>query len=217
MNEYQQPTTFSDAEIFTKIWTSPRKVFAYINDNHYDKFLIVLLFLAGIARAFDRAVGKDMGDKAPLWMIVVLAIVIGGLLGWISYLIYAAFVSWTGKWLNGQGNTRSILRIMAYASIPSCLALVLLIPKIGVYGNELFMSDGDLTSAGWIGNVIFWSSFLLGLVLEIWSIVLFVIGVSEVQKFSKWKAFFNLLLPILFLVAFVLIVAFLIVLIKDFK
>ncbi|MEZ4849771.1 MAG: hypothetical protein R3B93_14385 [Bacteroidia bacterium] len=39
---------FSDKEIFTKIWTSPRRVFQYLEENDYDKFVTSLLALAGI-------------------------------------------------------------------------------------------------------------------------------------------------------------------------
>ena len=45
----------SDKEIFTKIWTSPRQVFKFINDNSYDKYVTVLLILSGISRSFDQA------------------------------------------------------------------------------------------------------------------------------------------------------------------
>ena len=54
---------------------------------------------------------------------------------------------------DGQGDTSSILRILAYAMIPSIIALVFLIPQIVIYGLEVFKEDGDLTSAGWISNI----------------------------------------------------------------
>ena len=79
----------TDKEIFSKIWTKPRLIFKFINDNHYDKFVKLLLVLAGISRAFDRASMKDMGDKMSIWGILSLSIILGGLLGWISYYIYA--------------------------------------------------------------------------------------------------------------------------------
>lgn len=56
----------TEQEIFTTIWTSPRKVFKFINDNQYGKHATVLLILAGISSAFDRAIMKDMGDQMPL-------------------------------------------------------------------------------------------------------------------------------------------------------
>ena len=202
----QQQPVFSDAEIFTKIWFSPRKILRFVNDTHHEKFLFILLFLAGVSRAFDRASIKDFGDKLSLPAIIGICVILGGLFGWISYLIYAAFINWTGKLLKGQGGTRSIFRVMAYATIPSAFGLLLLIPQIGVYGNECFMSDGDLTNAGLLGNLVFWGAYTLEFILALWTLVLFVVGVSEVQKFSIWRAILNILLPVLFIVLIVLLI-----------
>ena len=187
----------NDREIFTRIWTQPGRVFAFINANHYDKYLYVLLFFAGIARAFSRASMNNLGDKWSIEMIIAIAIVGGGLFGWISFYIYAALLSWTGKWLKGEGNTQSILRILAYAMIPSIVALLFLIPQIGYYGNEIFKSSGDISSAGVLPNILVYGSFFMEIVLGIWTILLSVIGISVVQNLSITKSVLNLLLPVL--------------------
>ena len=108
----------TDQEIFTTIWTSPRQVFKFINDNQYGKHATVLLILAGISSAFDRAVMKDMGDQMSLATIVALCIVFGAIFGWLTYYIYAALISWTGGWLDGRGNTSAILRVLAMRCCP---------------------------------------------------------------------------------------------------
>ena len=69
------PIKLTDKEVFLKIWTSPRRVFKFINDNHYDKYVNVLLFFAGISRAFDRASLKNMGDKMSLLSILGICII----------------------------------------------------------------------------------------------------------------------------------------------
>jgi hypothetical protein len=77
----EEPKTLTDKEIFTDIWLSPRKVFKFINDQQHDRYVYLLLALAGISNAFDRAVNKDLGDKMSLWGIIMLCVVLGGLLG----------------------------------------------------------------------------------------------------------------------------------------
>lgn len=205
--EFEESQSLTDKDIFTKIWASPREVFKFINDNHYDKYANVLLFFAGISKAFDRASLKDMGDKTSLLTILAVCIIVGGLLGWISYYLYAALLSWTGKWIKGQGDTKSILRIISYAMTPSIIALIFLIPQIGIYGNEMFKSDGDITSGGLVENILFYSSLIIELILGIWTMIFFVVGVSEVQKLSIGKAILNLFLPLLvFTVPIIIIV-----------
>jgi len=142
-----------------------------------------------------------------LWAILGICIILGGLLGWISYYIYAALINWTGKWLKGQGDTSSILRILSYAMIPSIISLIFLIPQIGIYGVEIFKEDGDITSAGLFSNILVYGSLVLEFILGIWTIVFCVVGVSEVQKLTIGKSILNLLLPsIVFMVPILIIV-----------
>ncbi|MDQ3190226.1 MAG: YIP1 family protein [Bacteroidota bacterium] len=187
----------SDREIFTKIWTSPRLVFKYLNDKNYDKFVFTLLILVGIAKTFDRASAKNMGDNMPLIAVLSICIIIGGLLGWISIYICAAVMSWTGKWLNGQGNTNSLVRMISYASIPSSLALIVLIPQIALFGNGMFQSDFNIHEEEMLSIIVFYFTFAIELILVIWTMVIFFIGTSEVQKFSIGKSILNMILSVL--------------------
>ena len=207
---HEEKLQLTDKEIFTKIWTYPRQVFKFLDETYYDRFETILLVLAGISRTFDRASLKNMGDKMSLGGVIAFCIVAGGLLGWISYYIYAALLSWTGKWLNGQGNTKSILRMLAHAMLPTIVALIFLIPQIIIYGNEVFKSEGDIISAGLTSNIIVYGSMILEFILGVWTIILVVIGLSVVQKISIGKSILNLLLPILIILVPILLIVFLI-------
>lgn len=156
----------------------------------------LLLILAGISNGFDRASRENMGDTGSLAKIVVISILVGGLLGWISYYIYSALVSWIGQLFKGKADVKAIVRVMAYGSVPSIAALVMLVPQMIVYGKEMFTSN-PVYDGGILANIIFYGALFIELSLNIWSIVLYVIGVSEVQQFPIWKAALNLLLPAL--------------------
>ncbi len=199
----------TDRDIFTKIWTSPRLVFKFLNDNRYDKYVHILLVFAGISRTFDRASTKNMGDDMSLLAVLVLCIILGGLLGWISYYIYAALMSWTGKWLKGQGDTNSLLRMISHAMIPSIVALALLIPQIVLFGNGIFRSDIDIYSSGLLSIIVFYTALIIEFGLGIWTLVIFIIGISEVQKLSIGKSILNLILPALIIIVPIAMIAFL--------
>ncbi len=199
----------SDKDVFTKIWASPRSVFKYINDYNYEKYVTILLVLAGIAGAFDRASKNSMGDNMSLIGVLSVSIIAGGLLGWISYYLYAALLSWTGKWIDGKGNTSSLLRMMAHAMIPSIIALVFFIPQIALFGNGIFQSELDVESSGAFSTIAFYASLIIQMILGFWTLVLFVIGISEVQKLSIGKSILNLLLPLFIIMVPLLIIVFL--------
>lgn len=201
-----ESNSISSENIFTKIWTSPREVFKFIITYKYDKYVTVLLIFAGISRTFDRASMKNMGDNFSIWGIVAFCIIIGAIFGWVTYYLYSALISWTGKWINGKGNTDSILRVLSYALIPSIISMLFLIPQMIVYGNEMYKSDGDITSGGIVSNIIFYGSMILELALGLWSLVLCVIGISEVQKLSIGKSILNLILPAIVIMTPILII-----------
>lgn len=197
LDEMEREYSFTDQEIFTKIWTRPRAVLQYIHDSKYDKFVTPLLILAGISSAFDRAVDRNLGDSLSLMALIITCLLTGGLLGWLSYYIYAALISWTGKWLNAHGETPDILRVIAYAMIPTILVLALLTIQIGIYGIEIFKADGDIYSASITTNIIFYGSVVLEIILGITSLVFCVIAVSIVQQMHTVRAILNLLLSVL--------------------
>lgn len=199
----------TDAEIFTKIWTSPRLVFRYLNETRQDKLMYVLLFLAGVINAFDKASQRHMGDKLPFVAVLALCIVLGGFLGWISYYIYAALISWTGKWLEGKGDTDSLLRMISHALIPSITILLLLIPQILIVGNEMFQSDAGTSEPEVWSMVIAHCISYIEAILGIWSLALIVIGVSEVQQLSIGKSILNMFLATLVIIVPIAMIAFL--------
>lgn len=199
----------TDGDIFTKIWTSPQLVFKYLNDTRYDKFVWVLLVLVGIGSAFDRASARHLGDRFPLIAVLGVCIVFGGVFGWISYYIYAALLSWTGKWLKGKADTDSLLRMVSHAMIPLVISLVLLIPRILVFGNEMFRSEASLYETEVWFIVLYYCLSFIETILGLWSLVLIVIGISEVQKFSIEKSILNMILPVVILIVPIAITAFL--------
>jgi len=126
-----------------------------------------------------------------------MSIFLGGLLGWIAYYLYAALLSWTGKWLDGKADTRSILRVCAYASIPTSIALIFVVVQLFFTGIGFFQSDGVFFDENPMYNYIVWATLIFELILGLWSFVFYVVGISEVQKFSKIRAAVNLFLPVL--------------------
>lgn len=187
----------TDKEVFTRIWTEPRLVFRFIIHHQYEKYLTVLIVLAGIAKAFDRAASANQGDRLSLFTIIMLCIVLGGIFAWVSYYIYASLIKWTGGWMSGQADTRSIMRVLGYAMIPSVAGMILLVPQVLVFGHEIFKSNGDVSSSGPVFLYLFYGLILIELALSVWSIVLTVIGLAELQNFSIGKAFLNFILPVL--------------------
>jgi hypothetical protein len=198
-----------DKQIFIKIWNSPGDVFQFLSQNEYNKNVDKLLILGGISNALNSAVGKGIGGEESLVMIILMCSLIG-LCIWPVYYIYADLLNRTGKWLNAQGNFKSLIRILAYALIPIIFGLVIQIILILLFGNSLFKSDfnplDDIIS---IKGIVFYLLSIIYSFLTLWSIILIVIGVSVVQRLSIVQSIINCLLALAPFLIFKLIIYFL--------
>lgn len=183
--------------VFKQIWRQPRAVFATLNKDSYNKYTYILLILAGIARTFDGAMADNRGDQFSLLQISLMSIVIGGLFGWIVYYVFALLLQWTGRWLGGTATKKQLLNMLAHAMIPIALGLILLIPRVLLFGNEIFKSDGNVYDVSLFARIIDRSALLGQWLLSIYAFVLCVIGISEVQNIPIRKAFLNFFLPVI--------------------
>lgn len=192
----QDEPRLTDNQIFTRIWFYPRSVFRFINYYHYDKYMVLLLVLVGIANAFDKVFDRNSGNVMSLWLIIILCVIFGGLLGWIGSYIYAALLSWTGTWLKGKANTEEMLKISAYSSIPVACSLILVVIMIAINGENTFKSKDEYVTNAFT-TLLNTGIGLADVGLSLWTIILMVVGIAERQQFSIWTAILNLLLPIL--------------------
>jgi len=204
---YTDLETFTHRELFVKIWRSPRRVFRYMHQRGIDDFVQTLLLLAGIFNAFDRAIEKNLGDSMSLLSVIGFSVFGGALLGWISYYLYAALLSWTGKWIGGRASSKELVRVLAYGMQPAITALVFLMLQIAIYGEAVFQEDLDLTKGSSFDKVFYYTSVFCEIVLSIWSFVLILIGISEVQNVGLFEAFLNLILPIFIVLLPILLIS----------
>jgi hypothetical protein len=191
------PDLIEADKVVQTVVMDPKKAFRFIHKYRYEYHLKALLVLGGVSSAIERAVSNNSGDTMSLGAVLGMALIFGGLLGWISSYIYSALISWSGGWINGKAQTSDILRVLAYANIPYILSLVMVAIQIATFGNEYFQSYLNLDSYGIVEQVIFYGCSFIQVALAMWSIILMVIGVAEAQKFTFGKSLLNLLLPVL--------------------
>ena len=197
----QEGIRLSGRDIFSKIWMSPRMVFKFVTDSNYNGLTTSLLIFAGIFNALYSASFRNIGDHLSLPIVLIVCLLGGVIFGWIYFYLYAALLSWTGKWLKGAGNTRSLLRMMSLAFIPSLVLILLFIVRIALYGNEVFQSNIDIFAKG--APTIAANAFFtfVEIAIGVWTLGILIIGISEVQKLSIWKSILNMILPIIIVMA----------------
>ncbi|MGB0425168.1 MAG: YIP1 family protein [Flavobacteriales bacterium] len=202
--EEKEEINLSDREVFTKIWFKPKMVFEFIHSKNYDKYMLLLVVLYGVGQIIDRMYERGFGSGATFVGSLFAVVIVGGLVGWLGALIYAALMSWTGSWIGGKSSTTPIYTVLAYSYIPANVGVILW--GIAV----LFIESGALDSisnSNLIEQVLLAIVLIIQVVLGIWSLGLLVIGLSEIQKISIGKAILNVFLPWLVIVLPLIILA----------
>lgn len=196
-------SAIGEDSLLGSIWLKPTATLQYILAHCPDKYVTGLLVLGGIARAIDRASQQNSGDKFSTVSLLLLAVTVGGLTGWITYYVYGWGMSATGRWLGGRASSEAFRTVLAWALVPTVVSLALVIPQAVIFGDDLFRSEPVDTSA-FAEN----ARLAFGIVefgLAIWALVILVSGVRLLQGFSIGRALANILLPGLVIIGVLLV------------
>ncbi len=185
------------------IWVKPRETMRWIVDTDPTRQVVLLAVLGGIAQFLDRAAGRSLGDTLSVSVILIIALFVGSIGGLISLHIGGALLRWTGSWFGGQATSEEVRAAIAWSSVPTIWALLLWIPELMLFEEELFTTATPRIDANPL--LLF---FLLGfaaveVVIGIWTIVVFLKCLGEVHRFSAWKALGATIIPGLILLGVV--------------
>ena len=188
------------------MWTKPRATIQQVIDTNPERLVMILAAVSGFSTALDRASTKSLGDKLDLPVIFLLAVFLGSISGIIGLYIGSALIRWTGTWIGGKASSQSIRAAIAWSSVPIIWALILWLPKLAIFGKELFTTETPVVDAN--PSLVF---LLLGFVaieilIGVWVIVVFVKCLGQVQNFSSWKALVNVVLSGLVIIVPVVVI-----------
>lgn len=191
------------------IWTKPRETIRAILQYKVGYLFPLLSTIYGFALFLQASQNGSMGAKLPLWGIILGDLVAGFLVGLVVVNIGTALLYWTGRWIGGMGSYKEIRTALAWSYVPQLLNIAVWVLYMAVYGSNLF--NADFMTQSFVGKdlaVIFIGS-ILQLAAVVWAVVILLTALSEVQKFSIWKAIVNVLLPTLIVIAALMVLTWL--------
>lgn len=192
---------------WTSMWLQPRATIRQVIRENPEQSLAVLAGVAGVSKAWDRAVSRSLGDSIPFLGVVAMGIVIGFLAGIASLYLGARLVRWTGEWIGGRAEIENLRAAIAWSNVPVVWVFPLWLIELAVFRSELFTTATPRLDANPSLGYMLVGLGVLEIIAGVWGFVLMLKAIGEVQGFSAWKALGNLLLVILvFLVPFLIIV-----------
>ncbi|RLA54439.1 MAG: YIP1 family protein [Gammaproteobacteria bacterium] len=179
------------------MWTRPRETIQQIVETNPTRLVFVLAAVGGISQTLDRASAQSAGDNLALMWILLLAIVLGPIAGIVMLFVGAKLFEISGKWLGGIADSVNLRAAIAWSNVPIIWAMLLWIPQFALLGGELFTSQTPRMDAS--DTLLFSYLSLAGIevVAAVWSFVIFLKSIGQVQGFSAWKALANLAVVIL--------------------
>ena len=193
------------------IWTEPRATIRYLVSTDPGRSVVALAVLGGIAQSLSQAIDQGLGEELSIPMILLFAAGFGSIAGLLALYLGSYLVQWTGRWIGGEGSLPKIRTALGWANVPMVVHLGFTFLLIPVLGQVLFLTEeSKVQSLGAGGAMAFLLYGLAAMVLGIWSFVILLKGLGEVQGFSAWKAWGNLVLALLPFVALGVIAAILI-------
>ena len=184
---------------------SPRAVFTALRNEEREDVearaepVLALVLLAGAFAALTSSTAETLYDD-PIYdgpLVVALWVVFAAVfIAFASYFIVGGAVYLGARGLGSEGTFRRARHVLAFATAPLGLAVLVLWPiELLVFGDDLFRRGGeDAGDAGRAFDVV-------ELAFAVWAGVLLVIGVRAVHGWSWWRSLGAIGLVVLFLAA----------------
>ena len=180
------------------IFTKPRMTIKAIVEFNPNFRLLWLAGIYGFCSLLGIVQNFGMGENQRLIFTIWPILLLAPLWGYLLFSFSSFFVFIAGKLLKGQGSFKAVRAAYAWSNVPLIVNVFLWVLLISVFGFGLFSESvlrGMLTPAS--------SFFLMGvifaqLVFSVWSLILYIISLAEVQQFSILRTLVNVFLAFLF-------------------
>jgi hypothetical protein len=150
--------------------------------------LAILVVLSGLAQTLILSSQLNLGDVLSLPIILVICVVAAPVVGFIVLNALAAILRWTGSWLGGQASFPRVRAAVAWSLVPILWILVQWVFDLALFREQMFTSSAPPIDTNsplmWIRLMV----IAIGLITGIWAWVVFLKCLSEVHRFSIWKA-----------------------------
>jgi hypothetical protein len=175
------------------VLTAPRAVFVALRQDGEDgaadraEPVLLIVLLAGVAFVLSTRTAATLMDPTssdhydgPL--VAVWAFLAGSVFGGTAYWLLGAVLQLSVKALGSQGSYRRSRHLLAFASVPIALSLVLWLLKLALFGSSLFHAGGADSGSGGKVFVALW------IAAAAWSAALLVVGVRAVHGWTWARA-----------------------------
>lgn len=170
------------------VWLRPRAVFRELANQPIGLADYLLAAVQGIATSIMVYRTQLSGTGATPAQILESSLIFGPLGGLISVYLFSAIYGRLGVRAGGKFARNQVFHVLAYGGIPVAASLIFWILTALVVG-EAAIVDKPAVELDWFVAIVLRAQFVAYLLLLFWSVVLQVMGFSEMLGLSTRRAF----------------------------
>lgn len=180
--------TVDDRHAILSIAVKPRDTIRYVLATKKLSYFIFVGIIGVFASNLVSFIGSEFTGQYTLGDIVYSTFLLSLVLYFLSTVLSAGVLTLSAKAFGGTGKFKEMFRMISVTMIPYIWILPVLLFWMQFAPQSFFSISYMETS---LGDLIL--QFVCGtliIISSIWTYVITVIGISEVHRISKWKAFF---------------------------
>jgi hypothetical protein len=185
------------------MWVRPRTTIRAIVQTNVKHRFIALSAIYGLPTCLQIAQNFCLISSLSFGGIVLAAIIFAVVVGVIGISVTSALLFWTGKWIGGNASFLQVRCAVSWSNVTN-VATILLWAILLIHFRDQVFCDAFVQSPFTKPELLLVGGFfILQFVISVWSFILLLHAIGEVQGFSAWKALLNVVIAFLVVVAVV--------------
>lgn len=176
------------------IWLEPRATIRKIIAENPKRSLWLLAAIYGFSSLLNSFQSASFGSLWGAFAIFLTALILSPFWGYVAFALWSWVICWTGKWLKGVGDFQTIRAAYAWSCVPLALNGLLWVLMIVFFGRSLFLNFPENYPLVNAQATILFIILIIKVILAVWSLVIYLNALAEVQQFSVLRAIGNVII-----------------------
>jgi len=176
------------------MWAKPKSTIREIVHSNPKQGVLILSAIYALDNFLFYANWWSLGISYPFYQILLVAAILSPIAGFIWLYFMGWILHFTGRWLKGQAPSSHLRAALAWSRIPFSISVFMWVILLAAHPDLTFVQDGGGPSSLFIN--------FISLALGLWSLILLVQTLREVQGFTIRRALSNVVLS--FIISFII-------------
>jgi hypothetical protein len=187
------------------IWVKPKGTIQEIVDYNPNYRLGILSAIYGFISLMGISQSFSYGFVLGFFPLIIASIIFSVIWGYFLFSLASFFVYFVGRWLKGQANYKQVRASVAWSTVPMVVNLIIWIVLLVLFQDKIFKDFYNNVPLDAVTSTMLFAFMLIQLILSIWSLVIYINCLSQVQKFSIIRSIFNIIISGIFLMVSVFV------------